>query len=226
MAPRKPTPKSSPKPMSKPAAKPASKPAAKAKLTVWPDAHAHDHAHHHHDHAHADCCGHHGTNSPLACLCACCPIAKIVFTRTYWAAAVVAFLIIFITDWFLHARFLAADYAATSAIWRADAEVRPSLILITQIITALSYAALILGMDHAKRWWGSFSSGVLVAVPVAMCAMSGYIMLPFASAYIPTVWAIASLLQGGLTGLVICIALHISRAPGNADCCPPKPTLH
>jgi hypothetical protein len=234
MAPKKPA-KPAPKIVTKPASKPTA-PTKKAKLTVWeaaPAPHAHNHhGHHHHEHnhAHGTCCDHdHGKNAcggMLACLTNCCPLAGILFTRSYWAAAVVAFIVIFASDWFLHTRFLMNDYAATSAFWRVDGEIRHDLIFATQVLTALVYAAMVIGLGHAGRWWGSFSSGVLAAAPVAICAFTSYVMLPFGSAYIPTVWAVASLLQGGLTGLAICAALHASRAPDVAGCCTDKPTLH
>lgn len=211
----------------KPAKSPAATAAAKPKLTVWPaeDAHAHDH---HHDHG--ACCGHHHHSpmmNPIACLCACCPIARMFFTRSFWAASFVAFIVIFATDWLLHAHFLVDEYVANSAFWRADGEIRHSLIFITQAVTAMAYAAIVIGMGQAGKWWGSFSSGALAAVPVAMCAMVAYIMLPFASAYIPTIWAVESVLQGGLAGLAISAALRASRAPeAHADGCPPHTTLH
>lgn len=227
MAPKKPAPKaikSAPKKAPAPAAVPAKKP---AKLTVWPaEPHTHGHDHHHHDDS---CCGHHHGMKPnlLTCLCTCCPIAKIIATRSFWAASVVAFIVIFATDWILHTRFLMADYAATSNFWRPAGQVRMDLILITQIVTALSYAAIIIGMGYARKWWGSFSTGALAGIPVAMTAMSAYIMQPFASPYIPAVWAVASVLQAGLAGLAICAALRLSRAPdAGAGCCTSKPTLH
>ena len=219
MAPRKPAPQ---------AAKATVK---KSKVTVWPAEapHAHDHTHHHH--GHGACCGHDHSHKPscgamLACLCACCPIAKVIFTRSFWAASVVAFLVIFATDWLLHTRFLLQDYHETAALWRADGEIRHSLIFVTQALTAMVYAAIILSLGHAGRWFGSFTSGLLAGCLPAIGAMTSYVMLPFATPYIPAVWAIASLLQGGLVGFAVCAALKASRAPETGDCCTPKPTLH
>lgn len=239
MAPRKPAPKAS-KPVAKPAPKAAVKPAVKpavkkSNLTVWPAATAplpqpasplamHQHDHHH---EHGACCGHsHARTNPLACLSSCCPVAKIVFTRSFWAASVVAFLVIFATDWLLHTRILMQDYAETSALWRADGEIRHSLIFLTQALTAMAYAAIIIGLGHAGKWFGSFSSGVLAGSLPAIGALTSYVMLPFASPYIPAVWAAASLIQGGLAGIAICAALKASRAPDVAACCAPKSTLH
>ncbi len=233
MAPtKKPAPKAKPqaktalKPAAKAAQKPvvktAAKPAAKSTMTVWP---AETHTH---DHDHSTCCGHSHApqSSGLCCLTSCCPVAKLVFTRNFWAASVVAFFIIFATDWILHARFLMQDYAETSAIWRAEGEIRNSLIFLSQALTAMAYAAIILGLGYAHRWFGSFTSGLLAASPMAIGALAAYTILPLASPYIPTVWAIAGLLQGGLAGLAICAALHVSRAPEEGSCCGSKATMH
>lgn len=162
----------------------------------------------------------------LGRLCACCPIAKIVFTRSFWAASVVAFLVIFATDWLLHTRFLMQDYAETSALWRAEGEIRHGLIFAAQALTAMAYAAIILGMGHAGRWWGAMASGKLAAAPVAISSLTAYIMLPFANPYIPAVWAVASLVQGMLVGLSICGALRLSRAPEASSCCDAHSCMH
>lgn len=224
MAPSK---KAAPKPAAKLAVKP------KSNMTVWPAEHAtphtHNHEHNHsHDHAHGTCCGHTPTTQTgmLCCLTACCPIAKIVFTRSFWAASVVAFFIIFATDWLLHTKFLMQDYAESSSLWRNEGEIRHSLIFITQALTAMVYAAIVIGMGYGHRWFGSFTSGVLASAPMAISAMLAYNMLPFATNYIPTVWGIAALIQGGLAGLAICASLHISRTPDVTDCCPPKSQMH
>ncbi|PZP38645.1 MAG: hypothetical protein DI585_06795 [Pseudomonas fluorescens] len=224
------------KPVAKPA-KPAAKPIAQkaAKLTVWPkDEPPHAHTHHH-DHAHSEGCGcshHHHTHKLNLCACAralCtnCPLGKLLSTRSFWAAAVVAFITLFATDWLLHSRFLMQAYAEHAAFWRIDGEIRHGLIFTTQVVTSMAYAAIVLGMGYAGKWWGSAISGAIAAAPVAMCAMMAYIMLPFASAYIPTVWGIAAVLQGALVGLSICAALKVSRAPEVTDesCCSTH-TLH
>ena len=218
MAPKKPA-KKAIKPSAKAVkatVKPVVKHAAKSNLTVWPATEAHEH-----HHAHGACCNHnHGPKKGIcACITGCCPVAGVLCTRTYWAAAVIAFLVIFATDWLLHARFLVADYAATSGIWRADREIEHEFILTTQALTALAYAAIILSIGHAGRWWGAFSSGVLAASVASIAAFTSYVMLPFASPYIPTVWAIASLVQGGLVGLAVCATLRLSRAPEGDACC-------
>ncbi|RYG61899.1 MAG: hypothetical protein EON60_01830 [Alphaproteobacteria bacterium] len=220
MAPKKPTAKpvkTAIKPVVrkdvKPALKAAIKPAAKSNLTVWPAADAHAHQH-------TTCCDHHTESKGIcATLTACCPIAGVLCTRTYWASAVVAFFVIFATDWLLHSRFLVADYAATSGLWRADREIEHEFIFATQILSAMAYSAIILAIGHASRWWGAFSSGLLASSVAAIAAFTSYVMLPFASSYIPTVWAIASLIQGGLVGLAVCATLRLSRAPEGDACC-------
>ncbi|RYG61919.1 MAG: hypothetical protein EON60_01730 [Alphaproteobacteria bacterium] len=200
--------------VAKPAPKAAITPASKSNLTVWPAAEAH--AHHHH----GACCDHSSESKGLtASLTGYCPIAGVLCTRTYWASAVVAFFVIFATDWLLHSRFLVADYAATSGLWRADREIEHEFIFATQILTAMAYSAIILAIGHASRWWGAFSSGLLAASVAAIAAFTSYVMLPFASSYIPTVWAIASLIQGGLVGLAVCATLRLSRAPEGDACC-------
>lgn len=164
-----------------------------------------------------------------------CPLGKHLCTRSFWAASVTAFLVIFASDWLINSHFLVADYVATSAFWRAEGDIRSSLLVLTQAVTAMAYAVLVLGMGHATRWWGSLVSGVMAAVPVAMVSVNTYAMMPFAESTIPAAWALTALLQGGLVGLTICATLKASRAPEtHADCtcgcgdtctCAPK-TLH
>lgn len=164
-----------------------------------------------------------------------CPLGKHLCTRSFWAASVVAFLVIFASDWLINSHFLVADYVATSAFWRAEGDIRSSLLVLTQAVTAMAYAAIVLGMGHATRWWGSLVSGVMAAVPVAMVSVNTYAMMPFAESTIPAAWALTALLQGGLVGVAICATLKASRAPethtdctcGCGDTCTCKPkTLH
>lgn len=206
MATRKPTPKATVTSKAKPAAR-ATMPASQPTLM----------------HERGDCCSHHH-GGLFGCLC-CCPVGRILFTRSFWAASVVAFIVIFATNWFLHARFLAPEYAATAALWRTPADMQLHLLITAEALTAMAYAAIILGMGHAGKWWGSWATGKLAACPLAISALTSYATIPFASPYIPTVWAVASIIQGGLVGLAICAALKVSRAP-EATCCATKPTLH
>lgn len=222
MAPQKPA-KKALKPAPKAAAKPAPKAvkssvaSKKSNLTVWPA----EAPHAHHVHNHTTCCDHNHTGKKGLCatVTGCCPIAGILCTRTFWASAVVAFFVIFATDWLLHARFLVADYAATSGIWRADRDIEHEFILATQALTAMAYAAIILTIGHAGRWWGAFSSGLLASSVASIAAFTSYVMLPFTSPYIPAVWGVASLIQGGLVGLAVCATLRLSRAPEGDTCC-------
>ncbi len=157
----------------------------------------------------------------MACMCSmvkACPLGKQLVTRSFWAAAVVAFLVVFATDWLLHARLLVTEYQATSAFWRTGADVRHGLIFLTQALTALVYAAIILGMGHAFRWWGAAVCGLLAASPAALTSVALYATMPFAAATIPLAWAAGSLGQGVLAGLAICAVLRLSRAPQGQAC--------
>lgn len=174
----------------------------------------------------ATCCGGCSSSSPAraswcACLCSLlrsCPVGKHLATRSYWASTVVAFLVIFATDWLVNNRLLMADYIATSAFWRAEGDIRTGLLVFTQAVTALAYAVIILGMGHAVRWWGAMISGITASVPVAMVSVNTYAMMPFAESDIPAAWALTALAQGALVGLAICAALKASRAPETHDC--------
>lgn len=174
------------------------------------------------------CCG--SASSRLCALMQECPLGKHVCTRSFWASAVVAFLMIFATDWLVNNYFLMADYGATSAFWRAESDIRTGLLVITQIVTALAYAAIVLGMGHASRWWGSMVSGMVASVPVAMVSVNTYAMMPFAETDIPAAWAATAIVQGALVGFAICAALKAARAPethgcgcGSEDCGCAKP---
>ena len=210
MAPRSPS-KAAPKAQAKSVAKPMAK-AAKAAAPAAPVAMPT---------TGCGCCSTSARTSPLACLCRmakCCPLGKQLLTRSFWAAAVVAFLVVFATDWLLHARLLVAEYQATSAFWRTEADMRHGLIILTQLLTALVYAAIVLGMGHAFRWWGAAVSGLLAAAPAALAAWAFYATMPFATATLPAAWALGTLVQGVLAGLAICAVLRTSRAPQSATC--------
>lgn len=162
------------------------------------------------------CCG-----TPLAGFCddlKDCPLGKQLCSRSFWASVVVAFLVIFATDFLINNYFLIADYVATSAFWRTEGDIRSGLLVLTQAVTALAYAAVILGMGHAARWWGSLMSGMLAALPVAMVSVNTYAMMPFAETTIPAAWAATALGQGALVGVAICAALKAARAPEAMGC--------
>lgn len=142
-----------------------------------------------------------------------CPVGQHICTRSFWASAVAAFLMIFATDWLVNNHLLMADYVATSAFWRTEGDIRSGLLVATQAVTALAYAAIILGMGHAVRWWGSMVSGIMASVPVAMVSVNTYAMMPFAETDIPAAWAATAVGQGALVGLAICAVLKASRAP-------------
>jgi hypothetical protein len=159
--------------------------------------------------------------SPTSRLCALlheCPVGKHVATRSFWASSVVAFIMIFTTDWLVNNHMLMADYIATSAFWRAEGDIRTGLLVITQAVTALAYAAIVLGMGHAARWWGATVSGMMASIPVAMVSVNTYAMMPFAETTIPAAWAVTAVAQGALVGFAICAALKASRAPETHDC--------
>ncbi len=147
-----------------------------------------------------------------------CPLGKHVCTRSFWASAVVAFLMIFTTDWLVNNHFLMADYIATSAFWRTEGDIRTGLLVITQAVTALAYAAIVLGMGHAVRWWGATVSGMVASIPVAMVSVNTYAMMPFAETDIPAAWAATAVVQGALVGFAICAALKAARAPETQGC--------
>jgi len=210
MAPRKPVVKKATT-KAKPAAKPLARKAVTAAPVAMPVAMPADACC-----ASGTCC----TSAPHS-LCAFlqdCPLGKHICTRSFWASSVVAFLMIFTTDWLVNNHLLMADYIATSAFWRTEGDIRTGLLVITQAVTALAYAAIVLGMGHAARWWGATVSGMVASVPVAMVSVNTYAMMPFAETDIPAAWAATALVQGALVGLAICAALKAARAPETHDC--------
>ncbi len=208
MAPRKPV-VSKPKAKATPTAKPAARKAAPVASTAPVTTHA--------TAGSESCC----CSTPSKSFCAflhSCPLGKHLVTRSFWASAVVAFIMIFATDWLVNNHMLMADYIATSAFWRAEGDIRTGLLVITQAVTALAYAAIVLGMGHAARWWGATVSGMMASIPVAMVSVNTYAMMPFAETDIPAAWAATAVAQGALVGLAICGALKASRAPETHGC--------
>ncbi|TKW60790.1 MAG: hypothetical protein DI628_07830 [Blastochloris viridis] len=206
MAPRKPVvtkPTAKTKTTAKPAARKAVAPAV-ATPVAMPET--------------ASCCCATSTTSRLCALLNECPLGKHICTRSFWASSVVAFIMLFITDWLVNNHMLMADYVATSAFWRTEGDIRTGLLITTQAVTALAYAAIILGMGHAARWWGATISGVVASVPVAMVSVNTYAMMPFAETDIPAAWAATALVQGALVGIAICAALKAARAPETHPC--------
>lgn len=145
----------------------------------------------------------------IGCISHMCPVARIMLTPGYWLAAMLTFLIIMGVDFAVNAKLLMPEYAATSAIWRPMEDVRMEWCLIAHVLLALAYAAIILGISHGKRLWGSMSSGLLAASPMAISSIMAYMSLPLADPTIPAMWAASSLVGGALSGLAIAGAFRL-----------------
>lgn len=132
-----------------------------------------------------------------------CPLLEVMCTRMFWTASVITFIGIFIFDFFFHGQFLMDSYRATSAMWRPEADMNPVLCFVSHGLTAMVLSALVLLMNRASTWWGGFITGVLAGAPLAISSIMAYAALPFASPFIPAMWALGALVQGALAGLII-----------------------
>lgn len=132
-----------------------------------------------------------------------CPIKKVLI------ATVVAGLVTFVYDWFVHGVLLKADYAATAALWRpmADMEAMWQVCVIYHVVLAFGVAGLYCFMGQKSDCGGSCTKmgatfGLLLGLIMGITHFSSYIWLPMPLG-LALKWLAAGVIWGVLIGFVL-----------------------
>ena len=118
-------------------------------------------------------------------------------------AVVAGYVVIFATDWLIHEKWLAPDYAATQQVWRAKEDMASLGLwfLGAQIVTVLTFVLL------WTRWASTARIGCASGFGFLMGAFSGawpmvlYAILPIPGA-LAAKWFFAGIVQCILLGIV------------------------
>lgn len=121
-------------------------------------------------------------------------------------AIVVAFLVVFGTDYLIHGVWLMPDYKATQSLWRPDAEMQTHFLwmLLAQFLCAAT-AAIIWAMGFAGR---PVSTGIVFGLIMGMFqqvwVMINYVVIPMPGD-LAAKWYFSGLAQAVLLGIVLAL---------------------
>lgn len=121
-------------------------------------------------------------------------------------AIVIAFLVIFGTDYLIHGVWLMPDYDATKSLWRPEAEMNTHfpLMLLAQFLGAATFA-IIWAKGFAGRCVGTgIIFGLLMGIFQQVWAMVNYVVIPMPGA-LATKWYFSGLAQAILLGIVVAL---------------------
>src|ERR1700682_5663168 len=116
---------------------------------------------------------------------------------------VVAFVVIFATDYLIHGVWLMPDYAVTKALWRPDTEMNARIgwMFFAQFLCAATFV-LVWAMGFAGRSIGTgIIFGFVMGLFQQIWAMVDYVVLPMPCT-LATKWFCAGLVQAMLLGIV------------------------
>jgi hypothetical protein len=118
-------------------------------------------------------------------------------------AIVVAFVIVFGTDFLIHGIWLSSDYEATKELWRpeSDMNARFHWMLMAQLIGAATFV-IIWAKGFAGRDVGTgITFGLLMGLAQQVWAIIDHVVMPVPGA-LAAKWVVAGLVQGVLLGIV------------------------
>lgn len=174
-----------------------------------------------------DCCG--GTCGGN---CGCgsgsllgCHILPLLLTKRLWVATLLVAAMFAGFDMLWHGTLLMDRYLDTSYLWRTEAEMQglTHLFTLAHALTGFVFAVLLtlLGGGLVKQ----IKHGILIAAPLAINNLVVYAVQPIPQDIVK-MWAVGSLLQGALAGVVVWLVLHFSEryragsgCCGGGDCC-------
>lgn len=144
-----------------------------------------------------------------------CPLLGVLTTRAFWLASVLTFIIIFGFDMWWNGQLLMPDYQATAHFWRPYNQIEQFMpwCFLRHVGLAMAVSALVLLMGRTN-WWGGLITGVLAMTPVAIEQASVYMYMSLPM-HLPAMWAVGSLLQGGLMGLAVTSIARLKQS----GCC-------
>ena len=123
------------------------------------------------------------------------------------AAVVAVFIGIWITDFLIHAVWLAGTYRETASLWRTEAEMQTyfPILLLGQFVTALTFVGLWAKGFAAMRCWGAACLyGFLMGLFREGTTLIMYAVQPLPPK-IAMGWFASGVIQGILMGLLVCL---------------------
>lgn len=118
-------------------------------------------------------------------------------------AIVVAFVIVFATDFLIHGLWLSSDYEATKELWRpeSDMNARFHWMLMAQLIGAATFV-IIWAKGFAGRDIGTgITFGLLMGLAQQVWAIIDHVVMPVPGVLVGK-WVVAGLVQCVLLGIV------------------------
>jgi hypothetical protein len=118
-------------------------------------------------------------------------------------AIVVAFAIVFATDFLIHGLWLSSDYEATKELWRPESEMNTRFhwMLMAQLIGAATFVIIwakgFAGRDIAT----GITFGVLMGLAQQLWAIIDHVVMPVPGA-LAAKWVVAGVVQCVLLGIV------------------------
>jgi hypothetical protein len=129
-------------------------------------------------------------------------------------AIVVAFVIIFGTDFLIHGFWLNPDYEATKQLWRPEGEMQTRFhwMLFAQLLCAATFVIIwakgFAGRDIAT----GITFGLLMGLFLGIWAIINYVVMPLPGA-IATKWVLAGVVQCVLLGIVTALIYKPEQPP-------------
>jgi hypothetical protein len=123
--------------------------------------------------------------------------------KKLWTGAVVVFVVFVVLDMLVNAVLLAADYQATSHLWRPEAEMKMWLFILIDAFIAFFFTLIFSkgyegkGVMEGLRY--GFYVGMLMAVPMAY-GMYGAMPIPYGMAL---KWFIFGLIEFMVCGVIV-----------------------
>ena len=118
-------------------------------------------------------------------------------------AVVVAFVVVFGTDYLIHGVWLMPDYNATKALWRPESEMGAHFpwMLLAQFLCAATFV-IVWAMGFAGRCVGTgILFGLVMGVFQQVWALIDYVVIPIPGE-LAVKWFCAGLVQAALLGMV------------------------
>ena len=129
-------------------------------------------------------------------------------------AIVVAFVIVFGTDFLIHGLWLNRDYEATKELWRPESEMNARFhwMLVAQLIGAATFV-IIWAKGFAGRDIGTgITFGLLMGLAQQVWAIIDHVVMPIPGA-LAAKWVVAGLVQCVLLGIVTALIYKPEVAP-------------
>ena len=132
-------------------------------------------------------------------------------------AIVVAFVIVFGTDFLIHGFWLNSDYEATKQLWRPESEMQTHFhwMLIAQFLCAVTFVIIwakgFAGRDLAT----GITFGLLMGLFQGIWAIINHVVMPVPGA-LATKWLLAGVVQCVLLGIVTALIYKPEALPSPA----------